>query len=107
MEGKPRLLWEYVVLEMPERYRCKIKIQAESASLALRSRIRGNILEFRTQVLPKAREQKEPGEWMQIKKRIKQRLSEPRDASVIRVRAALEGGGEEPNGALGRRWRQV
>lgn len=88
MEGKLRLLWEYVGLEMPERYRCKIKNQAKSASLALRSRIRGNILEFRTQVLPKARERKEPGEWMQMKKSIKQRLSEPRDASVIRVRAA-------------------
>lgn len=87
LEGKPRLLWEYVGLEMPERYRCKIYNQAESASLALWSKIRGNILEFRTQILPKAREQKEPGEWMQIKS-IKQRLSEPRKASVMRARAA-------------------
>lgn len=72
MEGKLRLLWEYVGLEMPERYRCKIKNQAESASLALRSGTRGNILEFRTQISPKAREQKEPGERMQMKKSIKQ-----------------------------------
>lgn len=43
---------------------------------------------MRTQVLPKARRQKEPGEWMQMKESTKQRLSQPRDASVIRVRAA-------------------
>lgn len=78
MEGKLRLLWEYVGLEMPERYRCKIKNQAESASLALRSRIRGNILEFRTQAITQGKRTERTWRADANEEEHKAELSEPR-----------------------------
>lgn len=63
MGGKPRLLWEHVRLEMPERHGCKRKKKIKQNLQIWLSGARSEVTHPRVQkeILSKAREEKEQG----------------------------------------------